>query len=150
MKGGRQSRFELKRRNGFTHIALWQVLAFVMLILLIWVNELLDLPWLLFGVERQPASLIRGCVATAGVLVAAVVAIGNTYLQQRNIVSGLLTICSYCKKIRVQDELWQRVEDYIGRRSTIDFTHSVCPECFQRVKRMVEEETDDAIDNHVR
>jgi PAS domain S-box-containing protein len=46
--------------------------------------------------------------------------------------SGLLPICSYCKKIRDEKGSWNSIELYIRDRSTASFTHSVCPECASR------------------
>ena len=46
---------------------------------------------------------------------------------------GLLPICSYCKKIRDDRNYWQQLEGYIKARTGSDFSHSVCPDCYQRV-----------------
>jgi CheY-like chemotaxis protein len=46
---------------------------------------------------------------------------------------GLLPMCSYCKKIRVDDEYWQQVEGYISEHSGATFTHGICPSCFPTV-----------------
>jgi hypothetical protein len=43
--------------------------------------------------------------------------------------SGLLPICSWCKKVRNDDGYWQQVETYIKNHSDADFTHGICPEC---------------------
>jgi DNA-binding response OmpR family regulator len=45
---------------------------------------------------------------------------------------GLLPICSYCKKIRNDQNYWQQVENYIGEHSEAQFSHSICPECFEK------------------
>ena len=45
----------------------------------------------------------------------------------------LLPICSYCKKIRDDQNYWQQIEGYISDRTGSDFSHSVCPECYRRV-----------------
>jgi len=42
---------------------------------------------------------------------------------------GLLPICSFCKKIRTEQNEWQRIETYISKHSQADFTHGICPEC---------------------
>jgi CheY-like chemotaxis protein len=48
---------------------------------------------------------------------------------------GLLPICSYCKRIRDDQNYWQQVESYISLHSGVQFSHSYCPECFdQHVK----------------
>lgn len=43
--------------------------------------------------------------------------------------SGLLPICSWCKKVRDDDGYWQQVEDYFRDRAQVDFTHSICTSC---------------------
>lgn len=49
-----------------------------------------------------------------------------------NRLHGLLPICSYCKRIRGEDDLWYQVEAYISSHSDVAFTHSICPECHGR------------------
>jgi DNA-binding response OmpR family regulator len=46
---------------------------------------------------------------------------------------GLLPICSYCKKIRSDQNYWQQVEEYISDHADVLFSHSICPECFNHV-----------------
>jgi PleD family two-component response regulator len=44
--------------------------------------------------------------------------------------SGLLPICSYCKRIRSDQNYWEQVDRYIAAHSEAQFTHGICPECF--------------------
>jgi CheY-like chemotaxis protein len=50
-------------------------------------------------------------------------------LEEIKIISGLLPICSRCKKIRDDEGYWHQVEQYIQDHSKIKFSHSLCPEC---------------------
>jgi CheY-like chemotaxis protein len=43
---------------------------------------------------------------------------------------GLLPICSYCKKVRTDDNYWDEIEHYIANHSEAKFSHSVCPDCY--------------------
>jgi sigma-B regulation protein RsbU (phosphoserine phosphatase) len=47
--------------------------------------------------------------------------------------SGLLPICSYCKRIRADENYWEQVESYIADHSGARFTHGICPACFEKV-----------------
>ena len=47
--------------------------------------------------------------------------------------SGLLPICATCKKIRDDKNYWQQVEAYISAYTDARFSHSICPECYERV-----------------
>ena len=38
---------------------------------------------------------------------------------------------SYCKKIRDDHEIWQRLETYICQHSEAVFSHGICPECYE-------------------
>jgi sigma-B regulation protein RsbU (phosphoserine phosphatase) len=46
---------------------------------------------------------------------------------------GLLPICSYCKKIRDDQNYWQQVESYVGKHSEAKFSHSICPQCYEDI-----------------
>jgi hypothetical protein len=50
-------------------------------------------------------------------------------LSEVNTLSGLLPMCSHCKKIRDDTGYWSSVEHYIGQRTGADFTHGICPDC---------------------
>jgi phosphoserine phosphatase RsbU/P len=55
------------------------------------------------------------------------------YTTQLRQLEELLPICSYCKKIRDDRNYWQQIEAYISERTGSDFSHSVCPDCYNRV-----------------
>ena len=42
---------------------------------------------------------------------------------------GLLPICASCRKVRDDSGYWGNVEEYVGRRAPVEFTHAICPEC---------------------
>jgi len=44
---------------------------------------------------------------------------------------GILPICSYCKKIRNDLNYWQNVESYVSDHSQAEFSHSICPSCYE-------------------
>jgi len=44
---------------------------------------------------------------------------------------GLLPICSYCKKIRNDRNYWEQVDAYVASHSEAQFSHGVCPDCFE-------------------
>jgi ABC-type amino acid transport substrate-binding protein len=46
---------------------------------------------------------------------------------------GLLPICSACKKIRDDQGYWQQVEEYVTEHSEAEFSHSICPQCMEKI-----------------
>ena len=43
----------------------------------------------------------------------------------------ILPICSYCKKIRDDQQYWQQLESYISLHSGVQFSHGICPDCYE-------------------
>jgi sigma-B regulation protein RsbU (phosphoserine phosphatase) len=57
----------------------------------------------------------------------------ETALSQVKQLQGLLPICSYCKKIRDEQNYWQRVESYLSEHAQVEFSHGICPDCYRTV-----------------
>lgn len=53
--------------------------------------------------------------------------------------SGMLPICSYCKKIRDDKGYWEQMEVYIRDHSEAEFSHSICPDCAEKAQKEYEE-----------
>ena len=58
--------------------------------------------------------------------------LGEALLSVKQL-GGLLPICSYCKKIRDDQNYWQQVESYVGKHSDAKFSHSICPQCYEDI-----------------
>jgi len=48
------------------------------------------------------------------------------------VLQGILPICMHCKNIRDDKGYWNRIEKYITERSSTEFSHSICPECYEK------------------
>ena len=55
------------------------------------------------------------------------------YTTEISNLESMLPICSYCKKIRDDNNYWQQVETYIGGKTGTNFSHSVCPQCYESI-----------------
>ncbi|MFH1153191.1 MAG: PAS domain S-box protein [Pseudomonadota bacterium] len=53
-------------------------------------------------------------------------------LSEVKTLSGLLPICSYCKKIRDDKGYWNQIEAYIHDHSGAEFSHGICQECTKK------------------
>jgi len=58
----------------------------------------------------------------------------GTVLAKVKTIQGLIPICSYCKQIRDDKGVWNRLEEYFQSRSEATFSHGICPACEVRVK----------------
>lgn len=54
-------------------------------------------------------------------------------LEQIRTLQGILPICSSCKSVRNDSGYWEQVEIYFKKHSGVDFTHSMCPDCVNRL-----------------
>jgi PAS domain S-box-containing protein len=52
-------------------------------------------------------------------------------LSEIKTLSGMLPICSRCKKIRDDQGYWKQIEAYISERSDAEFSHGICPDCMK-------------------
>lgn len=45
---------------------------------------------------------------------------------------GMIPICMHCKRIRSEEQIWERVETYIEERSDAKFSHALCQDCLDK------------------
>ncbi len=67
-------------------------------------------------------------------LAARVAELGEALARVKQL-QGLVPICSYCKKIRDDNNYWQQVEAYLGEHAAARFSHGICPDCWEHVVR---------------
>lgn len=52
---------------------------------------------------------------------------------------GILPICAQCKRIKLEggepknQRSWIKIENYLSTRTDAQFTHTICPECMQKL-----------------
>lgn len=49
----------------------------------------------------------------------------------------LVSICSNCRRVRTRENQWILAEAYFKKHLDIDFSHGLCPECYQAAKNAV-------------
>ncbi|MCP3873346.1 MAG: PAS domain S-box protein, partial [Desulfobacteraceae bacterium] len=54
-------------------------------------------------------------------------------IAQIKTLSGMLPICSSCKKIRDDKGYWNQIESYIQDHSDVGFSHGICPDCAKKL-----------------
>ena len=53
----------------------------------------------------------------------------QTALAEVRQLQAILPICSYCRKVRDDQNYWLTVEDYVAHHTSSQFSHSICPTC---------------------
>lgn len=59
---------------------------------------------------------------------------------------GIIPICMYCKKIANDEASWQQMEIYITQHSEAQFSHGICPECFEVFKEEIKKKKESTLD----
>lgn len=54
-------------------------------------------------------------------------------LTQVKFLRGILPICSYCRNVRDDQNYWHQLETYVSNYSEAQFSHSICPGCYESV-----------------
>lgn len=116
--------------HGFRTIAMWQSASFLILLLLIWLNEILDLPPCSLAAGGATITCFGPILLSVLVVLTAVITVGQTYLKQKTILSGFVTVCAQCHKIRIRKRAWEAIEMYLAERCPVEFSHGLCPKCF--------------------
>ena len=114
----------------------WQVVILIVFLALTFTNEVMDLPHLALGDKATTWRQRKGEVTIELVIFTGVFAL-EIYLFRKlvrriKILEGFLPICANCKKIRNQDQ-WEQIENYISENSLVQFSHSLCPECIEKL-----------------
>ncbi len=107
-----------------------EALGFIFVALLIWVNEYLDLPHLVFGSTATPFRPVQVAIESGFVLLlgAAVTGVSGLTFRRLAYLESLLILCASCQ--RVGDEgRWMDFEGFVEPRDRLETTHGMCPDC---------------------
>ncbi len=54
------------------------------------------------------------------------------FTTQIRVLKELIPICMYCKRVRDDSNYWDQVEHYIHEHTGSNFSHGICPPCFEK------------------
>ena len=60
-------------------------------------------------------------------------------LAEVRTLQAILPLCSYCRKVRDDEDYWQTVESYVSKHTGTTFSHGICPECYEKVVAEMDE-----------
>ena len=122
----------MKRIGLFKKILLLELTGFGFVLLVLWLDEIVDLPYVLFGAPSTPINITECITETVAISILGIIVLLTTLhlLRQIKVLQGILPVCSFCKKIRSHDS-WIEIDDYVRDHSEAQFSHSVCPQCAQ-------------------
>jgi hypothetical protein len=110
-------------------VVAYEVIGFLAIIALSWINELLGLPELIFATDH-PGGWQESVLETAIILLVAVPVITLTrrLVSRLHYLEEFLRLCAWCRKIDMHGE-WVPIEDFVQRTFDTQASHGICPTC---------------------
>ena len=114
----------------FRRTLLLEGAGFLLIVAIIWMDEIFDLPHLLFGAAPTPLRLGEGFLESALTVAVGTVIVSITYRAFRRIeyLESLVVMCAWCRRVRAQEE-WLTVEAFLERQHNARTTHGICEGC---------------------
>jgi hypothetical protein len=114
-------------------ILLIELVGFLAVLTIIWLDEYVDVPFLYFGAARTPARPQEYWFETISVLVAgtAVVIATVFVLRRLRYLEKFVRVCAWCRKVLVEDT-WLTFEEYMKTQYEVESSHGICPTCRAR------------------
>lgn len=66
-------------------------------------------------------------------------------IQRAKTLEKMISVCSYCKKVRIKNDNWQELDMYISEHTDTQISHSICPDCYKKIiePQIEKDETED-------
>lgn len=120
----------MANRNKVRRVLLVQTLAFAILIIVSWLDELVQLPYWIFGStgsnDWHEALWESAILAVVWLLVVSVT-------RMLAYPAATVQVCMWCRKIS-DGGYWLQTEEYFGAPATGDEPGCMCPSCRERWK----------------
>jgi hypothetical protein len=125
----------MKKSLHLMRIVVYQHFAFLGIIVICWLDELLKLPSLIFSEHPFAFVFRRSTLDMLIVLAVWLLVSGSTrrILERVSYLEGFLRVCSWCRRIDYKGE-WMRLEEFMEQSFDTPTTHGICPECLARQK----------------
>lgn len=122
-------------RKHSSQVILYEALGFLAIIILSWMDELIGLPYLLFGGAPHHPNLGESAMETVVVLITAtpILLLSRRLASRLFYLEKFLKICAWCKRVDVGDR-WVPMDMYLAAGFGQKTTHGMCPDCYARMK----------------
>ena len=121
-------------RSGW-RVLWYQSFGFGFILLLSWLNKLVDLPHLLVGGDSHASKWRDSAIETFMILLvwAFVLSVTKRLVARLRYLEGLLRVCAWCRKVGHSGK-WMLLEEYFAEGLHVGTTHGVCPDCLKKLE----------------
>lgn len=117
-------------------ILLFEILGFSAIIILSWMDELFNLPDIIFGMDNAGIHYWHEAILETVIIVAvAVPVIAMTAVIARRLfyLEKFMRVCAWCRKIEVEGK-WMSIEEFFAKGFDAQTSHGICPACAEKIK----------------
>jgi hypothetical protein len=129
------------KSSQLARIVVYQNVGFLAVIILCFLDELLQLPSLIFS-DHPFNFLYRRSTLEMLLFLAVWLLVSNStrrLLKQVRQLEDFLRVCSWCRRIDYKGE-WMPLEEFMEQGFDTPTTHGICPECLRQKKEAIEKE----------
>jgi len=129
------------KNSQLARIVVYQNVGFLAVIILCFLDELLQLPSLIFS-GHPFVVLYRRPTLEMLLFLAVWLLVSNStrrLLKQVRQLEDFLRVCSWCRRIDYKGE-WMPLEEFMEQGFDTPTTHGICPECLRQKKEAIERE----------
>jgi len=113
-------------------------LAIVLLFLFLTLgNEIVDIPHYIFNdTATSYSQRIGETIIEVSIFITVIsiqIVVFKKLYKRIRVLEGFIPICANCKKIRKAEDQWEQMERYITQHSLAQFSHSICPDCAEKL-----------------
>ena len=119
-----------KQRRYEKLILLLELIGFGGVLLLLWLDEYVDVPFRYLGAVKTPARPQEFWFEAVAVLLLGIAVVAATLwvFRRLRVLEDFIRVCSWCRKVEVAGK-WVSFEDYMKLQHDVKSTHGICPEC---------------------
>jgi hypothetical protein len=107
-----------------------ELIGFLAVLAIIWLDEFVDVPSLYFGATKTPPRPEEYWFETISVVILGATVVSGTLwvLRRLRYLERFVRVCAWCRKALVND-VWVSFENYVKIRHGVKSTHGICPIC---------------------
>ncbi len=129
----------MQANSQVTRIVLYQNLGFLGIMVIGYLDDLMQLPSLIFS-DHPFAFVYRRSTLDILIVLAVWFLVSTStrrILERIRYLEKFMRVCSWCRRIDYKGE-WMRLEDFMEQGFDTPTTHGICPECLQRQREAIE------------
>lgn len=111
-----------------------QIIGFLAVAALVWMDELFDLPHVLFGAPASPHRVQEALLESIVVLLLGAAVSAWTIRAARRVayLESFVVLCAWCRRVHSADA-WVSVEAFLAQHRART-SHGLCPDCERRLE----------------